>query len=289
MEQREPTPWIIGHQSKRSICGAVFCNRCGKKIHNPSRATKYCSDECRDVVAKEKKQKSSLYKCVRCGVEYNQKAKEKYCSHECRYSKFKHSDRIIDCKHCGKKIHGPARGTKFCSLVCKKFYALANPTPRPRICEGCGVHYNASHCKQQYCSNPCRHKWARKKAMGENQCKTCHNRFTPTPDTYMDYCSHDCKRAAKRADWIKNNTKRQSIVCAIPMSERVNTEEIFIRDNYTCQICGIKTSREGGRYSADYPTMDHIFPISRGGAHVASNLRCACRRCNVSKGCRVVA
>jgi 5-methylcytosine-specific restriction endonuclease McrA len=31
-------------------------------------------------------------------------------------------------------------------------------------------------------------------------------------------------------------------------------------------------------------TLDHVIPLTRGGAHTASNLRVACRSCNSSKG-----
>lgn len=103
----------------------------------------------------------------------------------------------------------------------------------------------------------------------------------------MDYCSDECKLFAKRVGWIENNVKRQAITYAIPIRERVNIAEIFARDNNTCQICGIQTSRENGQFSHEYPTIDHIIPISKGGHHVASNLQCACRRCNMSKGSKL--
>lgn len=35
-------------------------------------------------------------------------------------------------------------------------------------------------------------------------------------------------------------------------------------------------------------TMEHIIPLSRGGCHVVSNLVPACRRCNLSKGNKLV-
>lgn len=40
-----------------------------------------------------------------------------------------------------------------------------------------------------------------------------------------------------------------------------------------CWICG----------EADYEHMDHVKPISKGGAHMLSNLRPACAACNLSK------
>jgi 5-methylcytosine-specific restriction endonuclease McrA len=34
-------------------------------------------------------------------------------------------------------------------------------------------------------------------------------------------------------------------------------------------------------------TMDHVVPLSRGGAHAAYNIVAACHSCNASKGARL--
>lgn len=51
--------------------------------------------------------------------------------------------------------------------------------------------------------------------------------------------------------------------------------EIFRRDNYTCQYCGIQTSKL---------TIDHVTPRHLGGAHTWKNLVAACPGCNHKKG-----
>jgi len=49
---------------------------------------------------------------------------------------------------------------------------------------------------------------------------------------------------------------------------------IFRRDNYTCQYCGSKA----------LPLhCDHVIPVSRGGSNLESNLKTACKPCNLSK------
>lgn len=44
-----------------------------------------------------------------------------------------------------------------------------------------------------------------------------------------------------------------------------------------CAYCGVRT---------DKLEMEHIIPISRGGAHVPDNIVPACRQCNATKGAR---
>lgn len=54
-------------------------------------------------------------------------------------------------------------------------------------------------------------------------------------------------------------------------------EQIAIRDNYTCQLCG--------KYMPDTVGLhvDHIIPISKGGKTVPSNLQVLCSKCNGKK------
>jgi len=53
---------------------------------------------------------------------------------------------------------------------------------------------------------------------------------------------------------------------------------VWERDNFTCQFCG----------SRRFLAVDHIYPKSRGGQTVMSNLQTLCRRCNSEKGVRVI-
>lgn len=56
---------------------------------------------------------------------------------------------------------------------------------------------------------------------------------------------------------------------------KLTRREIFIRDDFTCQYCGVR---------AGDLTIDHIVPRSRGGQHTWENLVSACRSCNHRKG-----
>lgn len=53
-------------------------------------------------------------------------------------------------------------------------------------------------------------------------------------------------------------------------------EEIFQRDDYTCQFCGT-------RFAFADLTIDHLVPVSRGGLDEMTNYVSCCRSCNERK------
>ena len=58
---------------------------------------------------------------------------------------------------------------------------------------------------------------------------------------------------------------------------RLTRREVFVRDAFTCQYCGMN-SRE--------LTVDHVVPRHRGGVHSWTNVVSACHACNHRKGGR---
>lgn len=48
--------------------------------------------------------------------------------------------------------------------------------------------------------------------------------------------------------------------------------------NHRCPLCG-KRMEANGRY-ADYPTIEHLIALFRGGADDISNVVITCRECN---------
>jgi len=61
----------------------------------------------------------------------------------------------------------------------------------------------------------------------------------------------------------------------IPLTRR----EVFLRDDHTCQYCGLHTRDL---------TLDHVIPRAKGGKHTWDNLVSACSPCNHRKGQRTV-
>ena len=60
-------------------------------------------------------------------------------------------------------------------------------------------------------------------------------------------------------------------------------EKIKIRDNYTCQKCGLSTKDEPNLLLE----IDHKIPLAKGGMTTEDNLQTLCWKCNRSKGAKL--
>ncbi|MBX7245008.1 MAG: HNH endonuclease [Candidatus Sumerlaeaceae bacterium] len=65
-----------------------------------------------------------------------------------------------------------------------------------------------------------------------------------------------------------------------PRQVKFSRRNIYTRDNYTCQYCGVIPPK-------DELTIDHVIPRSRGGKSTWDNVVLACMRCNMKKGDRM--
>ena len=69
--------------------------------------------------------------------------------------------------------------------------------------------------------------------------------------------------------------------------------DIFERDSWRCQLCNVRLLRKwtyGKKSLTPHPdnaTIDHIVPMSKGGADAEWNLQSCCFRCNTKKGARL--
>lgn len=102
-------------------------------------------------------------------------------------------------------------------------------------------------------------------------------------------CSAVCSKSYKYkvVDSKHNHARRARLKGA--EVESFDREEIFDRDEWTCRICGDLVDPYAPWHHPKSPSIDHIIPITLGGAHTRANVQTACLGCNVRKGARLAA
>lgn len=163
------------------------------------------------------------------------------------------------------------------------------PTSEHR-CEACGSGFTGY--RKRFCSHDCLMTATKARASAARDaartiltvtCSECRRQFQSDIPTKR-FCSRKCqKRCGDRA---KTHLRRLAVGTA---SESFSASEIFERDHWQCQLCGIGTlrSRRGSSHPRA-PELDHIVPLSRGGEHSRRNVQCACRGCNSKKGAALI-
>lgn len=91
------------------------------------------------------------------------------------------------------------------------------------------------------------------------------------------------QRAYRRAQPRKDDRVRKYGAIRIPFRRK----DVFERDRYRCRMCGCATQKHS-IYLPDAAELDHIIPLSKGGAHALYNMQTLCRRCNAIKSDRVL-
>lgn len=80
--------------------------------------------------------------------------------------------------------------------------------------------------------------------------------------------------------------RRMRVEQASP-GEPVVPAEVHARDGWTCRLCGRPIDPEVAWPDPMSASVDHVVPLSRGGAHSMGNVQSAHLGCNSSKGDRL--
>ena len=116
-----------------------------------------------------------------------------------------------------------------------------------------------------------------------NVCPVC-----GTVTTNPVYCSIVCRN---RMNNRVKETRRRVKINAQMVDKDITLEALYIRDGGRCYMCGKSCDWNDFIYMGEtkvvgtsYPSVDHVIPLSKGGAHAWSNVRLACKGCNQVKG-----
>ena len=221
------------------------------------------------------------------------------------------------CSYCGRPIHSLHKSVQGLCNSCYQYLNLHGVFPPPlillrrqakvagmmvcRVCEtilpkSAFHRMNGEPNRLQTECKDCAK--SRRKAEGREQtrirlgirnCLVCGEEFVPHSNKRL-VCSATCKHRYWKANHpIRRkeiDAKRQAIERSSKAdqgAEHINRLFVFERDEWICQLCGSPVAPSLPARHAESATIDHIVPLSKGGAHCYANVQLAHHACNSAK------
>lgn len=152
-----------------------------------------------------------------------------------------------------------------------------------RKCEQCNQLFNTKCMNKKYCSKKCQRRHANG-YVGVFQPKLCAcpvcNTIFVSSRINSQCCSDECRKQLAR---ITRKGRYKHLQHEGKFDPSVTLVNVFNKFNGKCAICDKQMKMEGDWRSDDYPSMDHIIPLSKGGTHEWKNIQLLCRKCNCEK------
>lgn len=197
------------------------------------------------------------------------------------------------CLSCSTVFKSNKSSSRYCQLKCyrsyqkKGFYKIKINYPL-RSCKICEKEFFVKpvNYDQLYCGYECY--WKDKKKIKDLQCKNCLKIFTPTwltsEKAKPKFCSHNCWSFYQRIDKSSKLRGEKHPLWKGGISKNYRTDKnsiqykefrwtIFVRDNFTCQIC----FKKGGELNMDHIKSYILHPKLR---LEESNCRTLCVQCH---------
>lgn len=182
------------------------------------------------------------------------------------------------CSVCGALGDGKGGRALCASCRCKCLTCGGRRTGNPLRCKACVrtkslVHYRIRN-------------GIALDAESRQHCRECGKGLIAADNHYVvsvirSYCSDACRNRAK--------CRRRRVQRAGRPVERYAAADVFERDGWVCRLCDQPIEREAKWPAAKSPSIDHIVPVSLGGADVVANVQAAHFGCNIAKSNRMVA
>lgn len=125
------------------------------------------------------------------------------------------------------------------------------------------------------------------------KCLQC-GKFFYTDIEYKKYCSRTCSNKARDNKHTRIRIEKAKTNGSI--DKDITLDKLIKRDHNTCYLCNKQCDSEdyyinsNGVFIAgnNYPSIDHIKPLTKGGTHTWGNIKLSHRRCNSIKNDRTV-
>ena len=176
---------------------------------------------------------------------------------------------------------------------CRDCYDARRRPPDVCTTDGCSTaSHTAGKCLVHYNKVPC------EECGGLSARGLCWNCFSgrscSQPDCADEHFGNGlCSRHYKQI-WLSENPgyndkykRRRRAREANVESEPYDRVAVFVRDGWTCQLCGEPVDPDLRAPDPASPSIDHVVPISLGGPDTFANVQLAHLGCNAAKGNRV--
>lgn len=171
------------------------------------------------------------------------------------------------CEICGCDI-SERRAVRFCSVTCADV-AYGNRLPEPLPLRECAY----SECGQQF----------RPKSRRQHCCCEDHGKRSWLEKARAEgRVNHGAWNDRRRDAYHR----RRALKSQAATGEAVDLEKVAARDRWKCGICGKRVHKSKVWPHPLSPSLDHLVPLSQGGAHDPANVGLAHLVCNTAKNNR---
>lgn len=213
-------------------------------------------------------------------------------------------DKPSNCLFCNVDLFnvGSGRPKKYCSKShADKYLKLLKPKAPllNKICDWCSSSFQSKMKAARFCSHDCRRLKASEKGRLETLARQAANpnRFDYNCDDcgrlvvsdkkvtvghHGRYCNF-CSLRRRRERYRIKTAKRQKVLNPI----RISADVLIERDGNVCHLCNLEIDLSLARNSRFGATIDHVVPVSKGGADTLDNMKLAHWICNIKKGNKV--
>lgn len=184
------------------------------------------------------------------------------------------------CEYCGKEFEMTRdRPNRFCSRHCSgKYYAnrTDNLSRGRQKSDATVMKEMARELRSQIKALKKRKEELDYIQAHIKECGVCGKMFIAKTTKYK-FCSKECFKKHDNARRDKRIYRNGTPDLSISLTK------LYMRDGGVCALCGRHIDFDCEYTSADYPSIDHIVPIAKGGRHEWNNVQLACRGCNNAK------
>ncbi|MEX5913845.1 HNH endonuclease [Staphylococcus ureilyticus] len=198
-----------------------------------------------------------------------------------------------ECVRCGKTFYPSNYGSqiqKFCSDNSRQhnFWEGKERPKKLSNCQYCDTEFEVGR-RKTYCSEECAKKHnnlEKKKKWRFKKCRYCEKwRY----GFNGKYCSEQCRKRAKRIkDELSKSERLKRARSNGQFDADIDIYKLIERDGGRCYLCGDDVLFSYHYNHPKYPTIEHVMPISKGGAHSWDNVKVACRECNTYKSATLI-